>query len=325
MSDTYTAWDNNQYPSPPPADWYQAPDGLWWPEGYGPGPAAAEPEVAPAPAPPVQAPPARPTPAVDSYSPPVSEPGVGFAPPPGAPAPDLNPPTLDLGPAPGSAEANPEPAQKSSRPNTGLLVALGLLVAAVLVGVPLALYLASSSDDDEADATTETTAAPADNPDLPLPGTGPGSLNQAWKIGDPVAVFYDNTDTGTNGRWTVRVSEPVADATSSIVGVNEFNEAPAAGYVYALIPVEVTFKTGSADAVITDLSFNALGASGELFTVRSSYCGVVPNELSMSAGIAPGDRIVGNLCWAVPASDVASLKLVIQAEGVAGAVYVDLN
>ncbi|MDH3295736.1 MAG: hypothetical protein OER95_15570 [Acidimicrobiia bacterium] len=37
MSDlSYTAWDDNQYPWPPPDGWYQASDGKWWPEGYGP-------------------------------------------------------------------------------------------------------------------------------------------------------------------------------------------------------------------------------------------------------------------------------------------------
>ena len=33
---SYTAWDDNQYPWPPPDGWYQASDGKWWPEGYGP-------------------------------------------------------------------------------------------------------------------------------------------------------------------------------------------------------------------------------------------------------------------------------------------------
>ena len=37
MSDaTYTAWDDNLYEWPPPEGWYQAHDGKWWPEGYGP-------------------------------------------------------------------------------------------------------------------------------------------------------------------------------------------------------------------------------------------------------------------------------------------------
>jgi len=33
---SYTAWDDNLYEWPPPEGWYQANDGKWWPEGYGP-------------------------------------------------------------------------------------------------------------------------------------------------------------------------------------------------------------------------------------------------------------------------------------------------
>ena len=33
---SYTAWDDKQYVWPPPDGWYEAPDGKWWPEGYGP-------------------------------------------------------------------------------------------------------------------------------------------------------------------------------------------------------------------------------------------------------------------------------------------------
>jgi hypothetical protein len=33
---SYTAWDDNLYEWPPPDGWYQASDGKWWPEGYGP-------------------------------------------------------------------------------------------------------------------------------------------------------------------------------------------------------------------------------------------------------------------------------------------------
>ncbi|MGI9595672.1 MAG: hypothetical protein ACR2QK_05910, partial [Acidimicrobiales bacterium] len=38
---SYTAWDDKQYVWPPPEGWYEASDGKWWPEGYGP-PAEAE-------------------------------------------------------------------------------------------------------------------------------------------------------------------------------------------------------------------------------------------------------------------------------------------
>ncbi len=41
MSESYTAWDDNLYEWPPPDGWYEASDGRWWPEGYGPAAEAA--------------------------------------------------------------------------------------------------------------------------------------------------------------------------------------------------------------------------------------------------------------------------------------------
>lgn len=33
---SYTAWDDNLYEWPPPDGWYEADDGKWWPQGFGP-------------------------------------------------------------------------------------------------------------------------------------------------------------------------------------------------------------------------------------------------------------------------------------------------
>ncbi len=50
MTETsYTAWDDKLYQWPPPDGWYEASDGKWWPEGYGPGPVGAEAESEPSP------------------------------------------------------------------------------------------------------------------------------------------------------------------------------------------------------------------------------------------------------------------------------------
>ena len=36
MTKTYTAWDGESYPWPPPDDWYLAVDGRWWHPNTGP-------------------------------------------------------------------------------------------------------------------------------------------------------------------------------------------------------------------------------------------------------------------------------------------------
>lgn len=325
MSETYKAWDNNDYPSPPPADWYQAPDGLWWPQGYGPGPAVE----APQPAPEAVLPPSRPTPSADSYSPHVAGPGVGAAPPPGAP--DFIPPAFsqpvpgaDTGerfgeqPLGGSTFAQGAPIQQESTSSKALpLVFLGLAMMIALVTIPLGIYLVRSND--------EAATADIDIAALPPEGTGPGSLGEPWSVGDPIAVFYEDVANGTESRWTVTAVAAASDSTFDVIAANGFNEEPPEGEIYVMIPVTLTYKSGPATAKVSDLTLGALGDSGSLLSTRENYCGALPDVLATTSELTPGSSISGNICWSVPESDLASLKLVVQAEGVSGAIYVDLN
>ncbi len=41
MSKSYTAWNGEEYPWPPPEGWYEASDGKWWAKDSGPGPKQA--------------------------------------------------------------------------------------------------------------------------------------------------------------------------------------------------------------------------------------------------------------------------------------------
>ncbi len=42
MSQKYLAWNGEEYPWPPPEDWYEASDGRWWAPNSGPGPKVSE-------------------------------------------------------------------------------------------------------------------------------------------------------------------------------------------------------------------------------------------------------------------------------------------
>lgn len=388
MSETYQAWDNNEYPWPPPEGWYQATDGLWWPQGYGPG--AAEDSVEPGPAP--QAPKAQPDPAlgpqaiapaavqppasqIDIQSPaqhgvpgmaPAPSPAPGMAPPPGgappagaapldAPAPAaysaVPPPgsaplgaaepgpygaplgfeqPSTLGAAPGTAVAMPNEVEKD-KSKTGLLVGLGLLVAVLLVGLPVLGYLAlrGSDSDDAADGTTATTVAPGETggqSNGPPPGVGAGSLDQPWAVGDPIIVSYqDKANDFADAKWTVKVTSSVLDATAAVVAENEFNEAPAAGRVYALVPITLTYKAGPEPMSVSDLSFKAIGPTGTVSSSTEDYCGVVENSFNSGAVVNVGDSISGNVCWAVDAIDLSQLKLFVEIDDASGVVYIDIS
>lgn len=392
VTESYQAWDENEYPWPPPAGWYQAPDGLWWPQGHGPGPVAEPAAPAPAVAPPVQAPPvqappvqappvqaappveeppvqtppaqAAPTVAAPSVAPPPAQappvaappvetpvqaappvaeiPAPGFSqpgPPSGAPqgyaapagiaAPGLSSPGTVAAPgAPGTIE--PEEPESGSK-KTMLLVALGLAVAAILVAIPVLLFLKTS---DDTESTTSTTAIDGDAPETtvttaavdtaPPRGTGPGSLDEPWSVGDPIIVSYAEPDAEAS-RWTVQVTAAVVDASTILQNADASNPAPAGGNVYAMVPVKLTYKSGPTAISALELNLNGFGASGTVYTLAGNSCGSVPEQLDFTASLQPGDSIEGHVCWEVPASELASLKLLVQVLDAQGVVYIDVN
>ncbi len=109
MVDTYTAWDGNSYPWPPPEGWVMGTDGRYWPEGRQPGAAAA------APGPP---------------------PGVRPPPPPGAPQPSAMPPPSAVPPpgAPPPGAYSPPPPGKSSNAGLWVLGIFGGIILLTLAG-----------------------------------------------------------------------------------------------------------------------------------------------------------------------------------------------
>ncbi len=334
MSESYQAWDNNEYPWPPPEGWYQAPGGLWWPEGYGPGPAPTEAIDAPAAEQPtmqipaVEVPPARPTPAAGSYVPPVSVAPPTVAPAPGAPQPAPGAPEPVPAPAPalGAPGMEPAPGAKAKSSRKGLLVVLGLLVGAVLVAVPLYLAL-GRSDDSGAVATTLPASADLDSTTttevLPPAGVGPGSLNEPWAINDPVGVFYDDLDNGgEQARWVVQVTGPAVDSTNAVLAESTSNQVPDEGSIYITIPIRLTYKSGPAPVRISDLQFKGLGPSARVLTESGDSCGSVPDGIDHATELFPGGVVEGNVCWMAPAGDIAGMKLIVEVVAAQGAVYI---
>ncbi len=347
MSESYVAWDNNEYPWPPPDGWYQSPDKLWWPEGYGPGPAPV-----------VESPPMRPSPAAETYSPPVSAVPLATEPAPGAPnltpgmSPSVGPATVappgtatGFAPPPGAVApgttagyvAGTGPGAESEAPKGGsgrkvFLILLGLIVAMGLVAVPVVLALRSSSDAGEVTSTTTTptdqstvTAVPREESPPPA-GSGPGSLDQPWAVNDPIGIFYpDFSNDGEEARWTVQVTGGAFDGTDAVLTENQFNDPPSDGFVFVLVPIRLTYKSGPAPVSVSDLQFKALGPSARVLTEFGDSCGVIPDDLDDLTELFPGGVVEGNLCWAAPVTDLGDLKLIVEVVSAEGAVYIDIN
>ena len=159
MAETYTAWNGDEYPWPPPDGWELKSDGRYWPADQG-GEAAAAPAPDPAPVADFTPPPAAPAPggfdapapapggfdapAPGGFAPPPGGPAPapapgGFAPPPGAPGGAPAPQAFGGAPgapgapggAPGPGFAGPPPAEKKGL-STGVIVLLAILGVIVL-------------------------------------------------------------------------------------------------------------------------------------------------------------------------------------------------
>lgn len=166
MSSTYTAWNGEERPWPPPENWYRAADGRWWHPAYGPG---DEPELD-------------------------SETGTE---PEATPEPDSMPepePRLESEPASESesepeAESEPEPEAESESESPHIaptlvdapnrppfrrpLVTAALIAAVVLLAAAVSSIVVRGSTDDLATAPDKEPAAPdADDPAPPSPASG---------------------------------------------------------------------------------------------------------------------------------------------------------
>ncbi len=352
---TYKAWDGNDYPSPAPAGWYHASDDLWWPEGYGPGPAAV-PTVEPIP-PPAPAPPPQPnfepqgfeSPSAESpgdsmpdYESPRAEsptfdrdpttvmpistvfpnadggaiPGHSM-PAPGSDAPAPSPfgvPTTDqwsqapVGAAPPGA-APPGSAPPGAAPpgsdipatggssNKGLLIAGAALLALVVVA-GVAFVLTRSSDGDDAVAFDPTAAK--------------GSAANPHDAGDLVRISYDDPDSGERIEWTIEALEAPADSSSD--GGDDAD---------ATVPLRVALTESSDLENLSLLSFKAVSSDGKRTSIGE--CGPLTSPLPSDRAVSVDETVEGQVCWQVPTADLATITMMIEVDGIDGAVHMKLQ
>ncbi|MGH1493677.1 MAG: hypothetical protein ACRBK7_30495 [Acidimicrobiales bacterium] len=215
-----------------------------------------------------------------------------------APAPSLNANPNQHGLDPQSMlDAKP----KGGRSKTWLLVLLGMVLLAGICAAAY-FYLQSRSDDTAAD---------------PVVASGPGSVEQPHSRDTGVVVFYPDGD--VNQRWVVEVLEPVRDASA------EFGGGPEAGDVFAATRVRVRNESGVDGASLSDLSFNAVNASGELINREDNQCAAAQDDLGYDASVSLGTVLEGTVCWEIPAGELDGLKLGIESSKVAGRVHIALD
>lgn len=315
---TYTAWDGNEYPLPTPEGWYLGTDDRWWPEGHGPGPAAAAPAAS----------------GLPSAAPPATSPDWATAP----------ETTIYSSPEPQSGgEPAPEPAPSTGGGGNGrMFLVLGLvLLGLVAVGAGAFVALGSGDDDDDAaessslfpseeSDTTEvapaTTAAPGDETATTaavIPGKG--SIDDPYGIGETIVVQYTDGASGELRTWNIEVLSAASDITEAVLDENQFNDRPEGDLRFIGVPIRVTYVSGPAPASLFELTFKAVGPSGVVLTTFDPSCGVVPDALDTFAEVFEGGSVEGNVCWSASPADANDLTMLLEVFLEDTEIYADLT
>lgn len=333
---TYIAWDGNEYPLPTPEGWYLGSDDRWWPDGHGPGPAAAAP----------------PPPAAAAPPPPASSLGSPSAPPPMG-MPSAAPPmgssdTVYSAPPAASGSFDPDAFAGSSDDGSGgngkrALILGGILAGLIAVGAGAWFALGSDDDeaapatsvaptqlDDDADTTTTTTGGD-DTGDETTDTTaaavadGKGTVDDPYAIGDTIEIRYDDFESGEERVWNVVVLEPLSNITDAVAAENQFNDPPPPDTQFMGAPIRVTYVSGPSPATLFELSFKAVGPSGVVVATFDPSCGVIPNALDTFAELFEGGTVEGNVCWTVGPQDQSDLTMIVEVFFSDEAVYADLT
>lgn len=114
------------------------------------------------------------------------------------------------------------------------------------------------------------------------------------------------------GDWTIKVVSVTPDASGVVAAENQFNDPPAEGRQFFMAALEATY-TGTESATFwLDMNLKAVGISSVAYESSNAGCGVIPNSINDAGETFPGGVITGNVCWAVTASDAASLTMLAQ-------------
>lgn len=105
------------------------------------------------------------------------------------------------------------------------------------------------------------------------------------------------------GAYAVSLGPTVQDATADVLAENEFNDPPAAGSVFVMVPVTATLEGAETGKASADLTVQFVGSDG--ITYVGCELNYIPGSLSDVGEMYTGATATGNACASVPAGAVA--------------------
>ncbi len=199
---------------------------------------------------------------------------------------DAGPPP-GFGPPPGSTAV---PASSSSK--KPLILIVGAVVALVVIGAIAAVALLGGDDDGDG------------GPVAFDPGATPGSAANPHGFGEVVRLTFDDPDSGDQVDWKIQVLDPPTPKQG-----DEFGST-----------VRLEYVGGAQTPNLNDFEFVTVGPDGDRRDQASC-----PNDLVTNRVVSPGEVVEGEVCWVVPSGQLASTTMIVQVNGVDGAVHLQLQ
>lgn len=173
----------------------------------------------------------------------------------------------------------------------------------LLVSLVAVLVLAACSDGEgsaepvtittaELTTTTEPTTTTTEST---IPRPPDGSRERPYPFGHQAEV----------GNYEATVVAFTPDATAEVMGSNQFNMPPAAGEVYAMVRLRVTYQGDEEGSPQFDVVVGYIGSDGRVYT--AARCGAVePDSMNDQPKLVAGGTAEGNECIKIPAAVVGT-------------------
>ena len=114
---------------------------------------------------------------------------------------------------------------------------------------------------------------------------------------------------GTVDGWALQVVATTPDATAAVLAENQFNDPPPVGGVFSIARLRATRTAAGAESFDAGFRARAVGSAAVVYTTFENRCGVIPEPMP-ETDVFTGGQVEGNVCWAVPAAEAASLVLI---------------
>lgn len=175
--------------------------------------------------------------------------------------------------------------------------AKGTSIAAVIIAIVgtivgfIVFFTVVTDAVDEAFGGSDLSVAESTSGDSPVTSgdsqDAPGSRDNPLPIGATVV----------NDEWNIVLGTP-REAGDEVSAENPFNDPPAPGMEFWIVPVTATYTGNDTGLAWTDLTVKFVGSDNKTY---SDSCGVIPDNLNDVDEVYPGGIAEGNVCVAVPA------------------------